>query len=79
MGCSVSALSSLIRDCGCIVTAIDNITDYWSSTIFNRHWHVIDDDICETKLKKNSFDFITCISVLEHINNYDKAVANMFY
>ena len=43
----------------------------------NRHFFVIDDDITKTNLTQ-SFDLITCISVLEHIQTPDDAVHNMF-
>jgi len=45
--------------------------------MFNRHYHVIDDDITDSRLK-DRFDLITCISVLEHIEQSDDAVRNMF-
>lgn len=38
---------------------------------------MIHDDITKTKLK-NTFDFISCVSVLEHIKDYDKAVQTIF-
>lgn len=77
VGTGKTALPHLIRNCGFNVTAIDNIHDYWTSGMFNRHYHVIDDDISNTKLKK-TFDFINCVSVLEHIQNFNNAVKNMF-
>lgn len=45
--------------------------------MFNRHYHVIDDDIIDTKMK-GSFDLVTCVSVLEHIIRHDHALRNMF-
>jgi len=41
-----------------------------------RHYHVIDDDIASTALT-DSYDLVTCISVLEHIQKSDDAVRNM--
>ena len=77
IGTGKTALPHLIRTCGHKVTAIDNINDYWPEGMFNRHFHIIHDDITETKLK-DTFDFISCVSVLEHIKDYDKAVRSIF-
>jgi len=66
-----------MSNCGFSVTAIDNVLDYWPSGMLNRHYHVIDDDITKTKIDKK-FDFITCISCLEHIEKSDDAIKNMF-
>ena len=77
VGSGTTALPSLMRGCGSHITAIDNIRDYWPSGQINLHYYVMDDDITDTHLK-GGYDVITCISVLEHIERYDKAVANMF-
>jgi SAM-dependent methyltransferase len=77
VGTGTTALPHLMQNCGYLVTAIDNIKDYWTSGMSNRHYHVIDDDITNSKLT-DTFDFITCISVLEHIEAFDAAVRNMF-
>jgi len=77
VGTGTTALPHLMRNCGCLVTATDNVRDYWPSGMLNRHWHVIDDNIKETRLSAK-FDLITCISVLEHIQEPGKAVKNMF-
>ena len=77
VGTGISPLPRMMSDGGHHVTAIDNIKDYWSSGFFNPHYYIIDDDITDTKITE-TFDFITCISVLEHIENYKKAVGNMF-
>jgi hypothetical protein len=39
VGTGESALPSLIRTCGPVVTAIDNIRDYWPEGMVNRHFH----------------------------------------
>ena len=36
---------ALLASCGYVVTAIDNIRDYWPNGMVNRHWHVQNDDI----------------------------------
>lgn len=76
VGTGRTALPQLIRNGGALVTAIDNIRDYWSHEVINRHYHVIDDDICESKLS-SEFDLVTCVSVLEHIQDADAAVRHM--
>ena len=77
VGTGTTALPHLIRNCGMSVTAIDNIKDYWTSGMYNRHYFVIDDDITNTRLD-DKFNLITCVSVLEHITNFDAAICNMF-
>lgn len=77
VGTGLTALPHLMANCGFKVAAIDNIRDYWHGGMFNRHYHVMDDDITDTKLKEK-FNLITCISTLEHIEKSDQAVKNMF-
>ena len=76
VGTGTTALPQLMRDCGCLVTATDNIRDYWPTGMLNRHYHVLDDDIQDTHITEK-FDLITCISVLEHIQNPDAAMRNL--
>ena len=77
VGTGKGSLPNLLQICGLEVTAIDNFEDYWAKGVFNRHFNVINDDIINTKLEKK-FDFITCISVLEHIENFNAAIQSMF-
>jgi len=77
VGTGETALPDLMRNCGFLVTATDNVKDYWPAGMFNRHYYVINDDITDTLIEER-FDFITCVSVLEHIEAYDSAVRNMF-
>jgi len=72
-----SAFPALLRGCGFVVTAVDNIADYWPRGMFNHHWHVIDDDIVRTQLPEASFDAVTCVSVLEHVTPPLDAVRSM--
>lgn len=76
VGTGTTALPALIRNCGISVTALDNVRDYWPRGMFNQHWFVIDRDILDPKLDR-AFDLITCISVLEHIKDFEKAVKEM--
>lgn len=79
IGTGRTALPHLMHTCGYNVTAIDNWRDYWRNRPYNRHWHVIDDDIQNpVNLDGNRFDFITCVSVLEHIDEHEVAMRNMF-
>ncbi len=77
VGSGTTALPHIIRNCGFLVTATDNVRGYWPKGMLNRHYHIIDDDITNTRLN-DKFDFITCISVLEHIEDFNVAVKNMF-
>ena len=77
VGAGTSCFPHLLYNCGFNVTAIDNVTDYWPRGMSNRHFYIINDDIVNTRLNRK-FDFITCISVLEHVQEYDKAVQNLF-
>lgn len=77
VGTGTTALPHLMRNCGFLVTAIDNVREYWQAGMFNRHYHVIDDDITDSRLQ-DKFDLIACISVLEHVENNESAIRNMF-
>ena len=77
VGTGKTALPHLMRNCGFLVTATDNIKDYWSSGMVNRHYHVINDDIRRTALPEK-YDVITCISVLEHIQEHREAMKSMY-
>lgn len=77
VGTGTNALPQLMRSCGCLVTATDNIRDYWPTGMVNLHYHIVDDDITSSHLE-DTFDLVTCISVLEHIPDPDVAVRNMF-
>lgn len=76
IGTGNTALPHVLRTCGCHVTAIDNFADFWPRDIVNRHWYVIDDDIRKPKVT-GSFDLVTCISVIEHIEDHVSAIKGM--
>ena len=75
VGTGESALPSLMRTCGPVVTAVDNIRDDWPEGVVNRHFHIKDEDA--TKAISGKYDMVTCISVLEHIKEHDDAVRIM--
>jgi 2-polyprenyl-3-methyl-5-hydroxy-6-metoxy-1,4-benzoquinol methylase len=77
VGTGMTALPHLVRNCGFVVTAVDNIADYWTAGMTNRHYHVINDDITRSELTQ-TFDVIACISVLEHIKKHRDAMKGMF-
>jgi len=77
VGTGTTALPHLMRYCGPLVTATDNVRDYWPEGMSNRHYHVIDDDITNSRIR-DTFDLITCVSVLEHIRKHKAAMRNMF-
>jgi len=76
VGTGTSALPNLLRTCGPVVTAIDNIKDYWPNGIHNRCFHIINDDITQSQLP-DKYELITCVSVLEHIIAHREAVKSM--
>ena len=76
VGTGNSALPSLMRTSGCVVTATDHRGVYWSKGVFNRHFHIVDDDITDSHLT-GPFDFITCISVLQHCPNHASALRSI--
>ena len=77
VGTGLTAWPSLLRTCGYVVTALDNVEDYWPAGMFNRHWHVLNDDIRAPRTSE-AYDAITCLSVLEHIEESAAAVGGMF-
>ena len=76
VGTGTSALPALFRTSGFLVTATDNVRDYWPAGMFNRHYHIVDDDMTATRLRQR-FDAVTCISVLEHVKEHQSAVRDM--
>lgn len=76
VGSGTTAFPHILKNCGMIVTGIDNIKDYWSNGMFNRHFYIVDDDILKPK-KISKYDMIFCISTLEHIENFEMAIENM--
>ena len=77
IGTGISAFPNLVANCGIKVTAIDKIKGYWKGSFFNRHFRIENGDITTPDLNQQ-FDFVTCISVLEHIPEHLKAVKGMF-
>jgi 2-polyprenyl-3-methyl-5-hydroxy-6-metoxy-1,4-benzoquinol methylase len=78
VGTGTTAWPRLLRNCGYVVTAIDNVRDYWPEGMVNRHWAVLDVDIANPDGRlPEKYDAITCISVLEHIEDHTRAVWNM--
>jgi len=77
VGTGISPLPALIRNCGLLVTATDNIVDYWPRGFVNRHYHVINDNIVDTKLT-DRFDLVICAGVLQHVKEHERAVRSMF-
>jgi len=69
VGSGTKAWPSMLADCGYDITAIDQ-------EVNNRHFSVVYDDITDTRLS-DKYQFITCISVLEHIEHSYKAMKNI--
>lgn len=80
VGPGESPLPAVLRNCGCQVTAVDNLSDYWrpgKRRLVNRHWHVVNDDIRRPATLRPGFDLISCISVIEHIDDATAAFRSM--
>jgi SAM-dependent methyltransferase len=77
VGTGTTAWPHLLRNCGFVTTAIDNVRDYRESEMVNRHWTVLDVDITKPGEFHGSFDAVTCISVVEHIVDHESAMRNM--
>lgn len=72
VGSGVSPFPATLAHCGYLVTAIDNVSDYWPHGMCNRHFHILDDDIRHPRTTQK-FDAITCVSVMEHITEFQDA------
>lgn len=77
VGSGVSCFPATLAHCGYLVTAIDNVRDYWPRGMYNRHFHVLDDDIRHPRRIDQKFDALTCISVLEHIAEFRDAARGL--
>jgi hypothetical protein len=77
VGTGLSCWPAMLELCGLSVTATDNWSDYWGDARpVNRHYEIIDDDICQTRLS-GPYDLVTCLSTLEHIADWPCAVETM--
>lgn len=76
VGTGQSALPALIRTCGLVVRAVDNVRDYWPKGMVNRHWLVEDEDV-RRAAPREQYDVVLCVSVLEHIRETAAAVRGL--
>jgi SAM-dependent methyltransferase len=76
VGPGTSAWPQLLANCGYNVTAIDEGDSYWGGLPNNRHHHLLRDDITNPSIG-GQFDVITCLSVIEHIQEHEAAVRGM--
>jgi len=77
VGPGTTAWPRILHGCGFQTTAIDKMRDYWPWGMVNRHWKVLEVDITDLKGFHGPFDAVTCISVIEHIEDHETAVRNM--
>lgn len=85
VGTGQSAWPHIVASTGVHVTAVDNYSElygrgpsWWRRTrFFNRHYYVIDDDISDSAVTER-FDFATCLSVLELVDDHERVVRGMF-
>jgi len=75
IGPGQSSWPHLLSICGYKVVAVDKIGGYWNS-FFNRHYKVLNDDITNLAVQEK-FQFVTCLSTLEHIPDHRAAVKGM--
>lgn len=59
-----------------MITASDLKGSYYN-VFHNHHIHVVKDNITKSRFDDASFDVITCISTLEHIPDFNKAISEM--
>lgn len=76
VGTGTNSFASTLEHCGFNITAIDQKGTYWG-LFQNRHLFVHRDDIRESRFSNASYDAVTCISTLEHIDDFDRAVDAM--
>ena len=76
VGTGTSSLPHLMSHCGAGVIAIDKFRGYWGRRPLNRHFQVMADDICSSRIQ-GSFDLITCIDVIQHVPGHLAAMQTM--
>lgn len=76
VGTGTTAWPQLLANCGFNVTAVDEGGSYWGHQASNRHHHVLHDDITNPRIR-DEFDAITCLSVIEHIEDHQAAIRGL--
>jgi 2-polyprenyl-3-methyl-5-hydroxy-6-metoxy-1,4-benzoquinol methylase len=76
VGTGTTAWPQLLANCGYNVTAIDEGASYWGDLPSNRHHYVMHDDITNPSID-DEFDAITCLSLIEHIQDDKAAVRGL--
>ena len=77
VGSGSSPFPALLQSMGYRVAAIDSGGDYWSDGCWNPYFLLTWDDILHSSLPSAAYDGITCISVIEHIEDHNKAISEM--
>lgn len=73
IGTGTSSLPHLMSHCGAEVMAIDKFDGYWVKRPFNRHFLLVRDDVCDSRLS-GAFDMITCTDVIQHVPRHGQAL-----
>ena len=76
VGTGATAWPQLLSNCGYNVTAIDEGGSYWGRQPINRHHYVLHDDIRSPRIE-DEYDVITCLSVIEHIEDHGAAIRGL--
>jgi SAM-dependent methyltransferase len=76
VGTGTAAWPQLLANCGYSVTALDEGDSFWGHRPSNRHHHIFHGDITNPAIE-DKFDAITCLSVIEHIQEHEAAVRGM--
>jgi 2-polyprenyl-3-methyl-5-hydroxy-6-metoxy-1,4-benzoquinol methylase len=77
IGTGSTAFGATLKDCRYSVDCLENSQYRRGRLPLNSHCNLINGDILKSSLPDNHYDAVTCISVLEHIEQYDLAVENM--
>lgn len=77
VGTGLAAWPHVLASCGYDVTAIDRVDGYWRDGLFNRHFLVRPDDITQPRVE-GPFDLVNCTSALQHVDDPDAAMREMF-
>jgi len=77
VGTGSTAMGALLKGCNYVVDCLENTSYRQGRLPLNSHCNLIRGDVTSDMLSENCYDAVTCISVLEHIEEYNQAIENM--